>query len=1000
MRFIILEEGRMVKDRKFSDLMEDEKGVSPLLEYLMLVTIASVFVLLLGLYLNSVFTDSVTRTVLENQLSDVGAEISAQMVDMYLLYPSDGRFSARIYMPERIGDYEIVSTFENISGRPYLVVKSETGEIKKYFGLGNLPLDFSLNGSIHSMEEKKNITYSTENYIYPTAILIAGPTLIKSGMQVEFDPRFSKTNDGYFEYQIDFGDGNVTPRLIYDDINATVFHPYYTSSSPTYYTATLRIWDRLGYSANDSIKIHVVPNTTNPDPEMFIDKFVSPGYANLGESVNIHIFMRGEGFRTSPRYLDVVHVFDVSGSMSPDYMGGYWLNERDHGYTPLRTFSGSVSASVWTGTFEVNVTGPSVTYEILAYTRDNYSTVERWYGYKHKAPYAIQLYVIGPDGSVGNANGIIFSPLTSSATNYPDDYVFGKYYAVTNPIQGNWTVMVIGLFPDKESDDKLDLHVKVVRHNTAPESGTVYNQHGTITVNEQMDIVLGDYVPSRTGTRKDRLDTYFLVEPNTDRMTVSVRDPSGSMVFRCRIYDADGDRVYNGYYRTYHSRSFNNPEQGQWRILTYRSSYYHWSPFNITIDLTKRLEKGRELSLKGPVVKSWDTTLYSNAKKLKLNLEIPCEDLMIEFFKASVSPTFAWIDGVGFNSSHPYDISQSTTEVRLRNTVKGIGNYTIYLVNGYWSNSSYIVDTYVGKIDVARVSGLRFNGILAEDDSVAVVQFRSSYGGHRVTELLNPLTTNKTAANQSILSLYGFGGTGMGDGLRLGYQELKVNASPNKIPAIILMSDGYANVIDTNPFHPCTSTNYVCLDSSDCTPADYARCWAEVAKADNITIYTVALGKEGEVDRDLMRELATADSYYYEAERAEELVHAYEQIATELREKAAENITVTDVIPPNVQLDLNSIQIRMGYDLLSDFSVFTTPNGTALQWTIPQMNISDIFHVSFKVISNTTGVIGLNVVNVSNVTYIPFPFTNTRIYYLPNETVIYSTGQKASMTLG
>jgi len=986
------------KNKRKRRILRDEEATSPLLEYLMLITIASVFVLLLGLYLNSVFADSVTKTVLENQFADVGAEISAQMVDMYLLYPSDGLFSAKLYTPEKVGDYEIISKFENISGESYLVVESENGEFKKYIGLGNLPLDFSLNGSTHSLQEEKNITYSTENYLYPTAILLAGPTVIRSGMQVEFDPRFSKTNDGYFEYQIDFGDGNVSPRLIYDDTNSSILHTYYTSVD-TNYTATMQIWDRLGYTANDSVRIRVLPPADTPDPEMFIDKFVSPGYANLGEPVTIHIFMRGEGFRTAPRYLDVMHVFDVSGSMSPDYMGGFWLYERDHGYSPYRNFDGSISPSVWTGTFEVNVTGPSTTYEVLVYTHDNYSTIERWYGYKHKAPFAIQLYVMAPDGSVGNSNGVIFSPLNASSTTYPDDYVFGKYYSVTNPIPGNWTIKVIGLFPDKNSNDKVDLHVKVIRHNSTPETGTIYNEYGTITVNEAFNIRLGDNIPSYTTTRSDILNTYFLVEPNTKRLDFSAM---GSTSFRCRLYDPDNTRLYNGNYKTSHVTSINNPDQGQWRILTYRASYSYWTPFNISVHLTKELGKGKEISYKGPVVKSWDTTLYSSSEKLTLNLSIPCEDLNYEFSTTSVSPTFAWIEGTGFNSSHPFDISRRSIEVRLENGVYTYGNYTVYLVNGYSeADSTYSVVAHIAKIDAAKMSGLSFNGVLANNDSVGLVQFRSTFGGHNVTDLVNPLTNDKDQVNASILTLYGFGGTGMGDGIRRAYEELQANGTAGKIPAIVLLSDGYANVIDTNPYHPCTSTNYNCPTSSSCSPSDYARCWAEVAKADNITIYTVALGKEGEVDKDLMRDLATADSYFFEAERADELVNIYEQIATELREKAAQNIIVTDVIPPNVELDPTSIEIRLGGDLFGGFNMFDTPNGTALQWIIPQMNISDVWHVTFTVTSNTTGLIGLDVPYVSNVTYEPYPFNgNIKIYYLPNETVLYSTGQRSSMTLG
>ncbi|MBO8181593.1 MAG: VWA domain-containing protein [Archaeoglobus sp.] len=944
--------GRKICMESLNGFLEDEKGVSPLLEYLMLVTIASVFVLLLGLYLNSVFADSVTKTVLENQLSDVGAEISAQMVDMYLLYPSDGQFSAKIYMPEKVGDYEIISTFENIGGKPYLVIQSETGEIKKYVGLGNLPLDFSLNGSTHSMQEDKNITYSTENYIYPTAIIIAGPTLIKSGMQVEFDPRFSKTDDGYFEYQIDFGDGNVTPRLVYDDFNDTVLHTYYTSSE-TNYTATLQIWDRLGYTANDSIRIHVMPNTSTPNPEMFIDKFVSPGYANLGDPVTIHIFMRGEGFRTAPRYLDVVHVIDVSGSMSPDYMD-YYFNDRDYGYTPYHTFSGTLGPEVWEDTFEVNQTGSDVVYEVVAYTNDTYGSVNHWYSSSYYD--SIQLYVEGPTGSVGNSNGIINSPP-----------MYGKRFTVTNPQIGNWTIKVIGLFPDESPYDRTDLHVRVYRYNLSTQYET-----GSVTLGWGYDVE----------------NYYFNVGSDVSKLTIKT---SSNKKYYLRIYNPSGGIVYNGGYSTLHLWSTDDPEDGTWRLRIYK---YWGGSRTVNINITKQNQTNTQL------IKTWDTDYYSSSQKLEFNLSIPCEDLKITFDSTAVSPTYAWINGLGFTLD-PIDISSSQQEVRASDSVDPQGDYKIYIVDGYSeSNINYNVETRIGKLDAAKISGLSFNGVLANNDSVGLVEFSSNYNGyfgtHSIAQLDNYLTSDKTMVNGSILALFGAGGTGMGEGIKLAYNELKTNGTPGRIHAIVLLSDGEANIADGW----CGGNYYYCDGSSSCVDEakDYARCWASMAKADNITIYTVALGDAA--DPNLMEELASGTDYFYPADRADELINAYIQIATELREKAAENITVTDVIPPNVELDPSSIEIKLGSGLVNNFQIIDTPNGTALQWEIPQINISDIWHVSFRVTSNTTGLIGLDVPDVSNVTYTPYPFSSTKIYYLPNETVIYSTGQRASMTLG
>ncbi len=926
---------------KYKEVVDDEKAVSPLLEYLMLVTIASVFVLLLGLYLNSMFSESVTRTVLENQFADVGAEITAQMVDMYLLYPSNGVFSAKIYMPEKVGDYEIISEFENISGKQYLVIRSENGEFKKYVGLGNLPLDFTVNGSIHSMQEEKNITYSTENYIYPTAILLAGPTLIKSGMSVLFDPQFTKTNDGYFEYQIDFGDGNVSDRLIYDDLNDTVEHTYY-SSTDTNYTATLYVWDRLGYTANDSLRIRVLPSSDTPDPEMYIDKFVSPGYAPLGEPVTIHLFMRGEGFRTSPRYLDVVHVIDVSGSMSPDYMD-YYFGDRDSGYTIYHQFSGSKDPVVWEGTFEINETGSDIIYEIVAYTNDTYGSVSYWYssGYYD----AIQLYVEGPDGSVGNSNGIINSPP-----------MYGKKFTITNPQTGNWTVKVVGLFPDESPYNKIDLHVKVYKYNssmftTQSETGSVY-----------------------LGWGYDSEDVYFNVESNVTNLIVRTDSNKYHIV---QIYNPSLTTVYSGGYSKIHYWETDDPDDGTWRLRIYKY-YYTYSPRTVDYNITKKILVGSP-----DLIKSWDVDYFSSSEEIEFNLPIPCEDLEIKLASTSVTPTYAWIEGLGYNLN-PIDISTSTREIRASDSVDPQGDYTVYIVNGYSESSiSYTVETRIGKLDAAKISAINFNGVLVNNDSVGLVKYSSS------ASLVQWLTDNKDTVNTSILSLYGSGATNIGEGIRIAYEELLANGTSGRIQAIVLLSDGNANRADGM----CNGTYY-----SDSEADDYALCWADQAKAANITIYTVALGDDA--DKTLMEAIASGSGYYYEAERADELVRAYEQIATELREKAAENITVTDVLPPGVELDESSIQILLGNDLVDNFQIIETPNGTALQWTIPQINISDIWHVSFRVESNTTGLIGLNVPTVSNVTYYPYPFSSMEVYYLPNETVLYTTAQSSSMSLG
>jgi len=121
----------------------------------------------------------------------------------------------------------------------------------------------------------------------------------------------------------------------------------------------------------------------------------------------------------------------------------------------------------------------------------------------------------------------------------------------------------------------------------------------------------------------------------------------------------------------------------------------------------------------------------------------------------------------------------------------------------------------------------------------------------------------------------------------------------------------------------------------------------------------------------LLKQIATSPSHYYFAATASELRNIYEQIARELKDKAATNITVTDVLPANVQLiDVEGANVTYG-------------NHTIIQWNIPNIYINQVWTASFKIKPLGEGRVQTNIEQLSNVTFMPYGISSFRTVYFP-----------------
>lgn len=131
--------------------------------------------------------------------------------------------------------------------------------------------------------------------------------------------------------------------------------------------------------------------------------------------------------------------------------------------------------------------------------------------------------------------------------------------------------------------------------------------------------------------------------------------------------------------------------------------------------------------------------------------------------------------------------------------------------------------------------------------------------------------------------------TNMGDAFKVATEELKSSRHREDArKVIVFMTDGDV----TRPVNPETGE----LDRA--YAADYARQMATQAKDDDITIYTIGFGKlntssDGLVrDSSLIKELATAPEYYFEAPTIAELKKVYQDIAKGICEDGPARIEV------------------------------------------------------------------------------------------------------------
>jgi len=429
------------------------------------------------------------------------------------------------------------------------------------------------------------------------------------------------------------------------------------------------------------------------------------------------------------------------------------------------------------------------------------------------------------------------------------------------------------------------------------------------------------------------------------------------------VKSPDGDFARAQYSITNGERfEVTSPVSGEWEIAVVAD--YPTGSDSVTVDVFK-YSGGWNL------VSTYNFELAADPETFQI--DINAEDLKIEVDTINGSKELhLWVrepsgslEGYYSSSSGEYYEDSSAEQ----------GTYTAYVVADFpYGNQEFELTAYIAKIDAAKIAAKTFNGFLNTNDRVGVAYFNGTdeclkwnggyckkwcYGCLRQAEVIQGLTNNPNSANASIDTLVGYGGTPMGDGIWVAKEELVSNTPVNSTPVIILLSDG-------NPTLPFDDPVQLAIDNA--TDAKNT-----IINGDNILLYTIGFGNDA--NETLLRQIATSPDYYHFAASAEELQSIYEDIARELKEKAAMNITVTDVLPEDIELS----DIPEGATVVYD-------NGyTFIKWNISAIRINETWTASFYVKPEKEGNLQTNVYGLSNITYLPYPFTGVpiRTYYLP-----------------
>ncbi|MEM2059754.1 MAG: hypothetical protein QW089_03390 [Archaeoglobaceae archaeon] len=841
-----------------------EKGVSLLVEYLILMGILSVFVVVMSLQIHDTLSEVQLSRVVENNFADVASQISAIYTDYVLILPDNGSISTKIEMPSTIGKLGYSAKLNKTGDVAHILV--EGGKYSAASGLGlakfisnsGRAIVVGTGGEILSFqteaekkEEKPKVEYEKS---------IECPFIPKP--RIEFIPSSVALEDN-FGLKVSFVNKNEITKSI--RWNVTLWNGSVISGSETDKLIALRLNNenevktrcvKINSSANDyecnaTIKAEIVelPHCNASDankllvslkpeesnPYLVCKKWVEPRIVSPGDVFDVNLRIEGRGFLLNSTNLSVVHVIDVSGSM-------IWP-------TIFKNYSFTVNPNVIKETVTLNSSGE---LEIWAYTSDRLTS---WYSNSackacSNATNNCPWYNVGYDESFIKlyVNGV------ESNSDYNSGGKIGKSYSDNAPA-GNYTIEVVARAPEQ-----INLTIVVKHENTEVLNKTYQYVNKQEVEFELPPLPSGGSYGFLAVVGVQNLPVWTERVWNTDWIRI---EPSGDTHYWRYNYSRCG---YN---------SFNDGKLNVWLVNSTNSEF---------------LVKGNNKTVMRLCIESswFGCTRYAYWNSNTWYVAI--DDYTYSLY----------------NNEYKYNTS---ADAFIANPQPGI--YKFVAVPTTKDSVTFSATVLIKRIDAAKLAGTTFNGMLGQKDFVGLTNFTTS--AQRVvvnasSSVLKYMTNDKSAVNVSILNFKPLSATNIAGGLYWGSKVYPIwNESGNNCttciqglrPLMILLTDGDANRVESE------GSNYGCPTSLGAF--GQARCIANYIKNNNtvkvngfnVSICTIGFSTDisGE-GQQLLRDVASLrpdnnKPCYFFATTSEELVEAYRTIFNAFQ-IAATNISVVE----------------------------------------------------------------------------------------------------------
>jgi hypothetical protein len=145
---------------------QNDNGVTSLVEYILTFTIASILFTIVLVMANSMFIDGPQRTVSRVQFTDIGNDLTAKVVDTYLIVPDPGvsktfDISTKFDIPSTVAGNSYMADIEGIAGTDdnEVSIFSMTNGIYVNVTLNGINPTIPVNGNTSSMGATHRIYY-------------------------------------------------------------------------------------------------------------------------------------------------------------------------------------------------------------------------------------------------------------------------------------------------------------------------------------------------------------------------------------------------------------------------------------------------------------------------------------------------------------------------------------------------------------------------------------------------------------------------------------------------------------------------------------------------------------------------------------------------------------------------------------------------------------------------------------------------------------------------